>query len=636
MQLVRAPVPREAVEPIAIRSATRAERASRAASESDAIRSAELRICASAGIAAAAAALSVLECLSAIHRQAPSASAASASVAASVAAGVLVGLWAPRRVILRRLATRYADSAPAEREANATEAPRVATPRAEPEFASSLTAALLLAAAVWVGVSLALLGGYESYRAWLTQRTVMPRDATVAALLMPACAGFALLGLFWSIVLVAFHGWYRTATAPHTRVARLWLGILLGAAIGAIAQARFASSAVAGVGAPLLALLAAACALLRPQRARSDSAMVLFGSRRHAPVWRRLCAPAACAAALGAALAEAASSGASVGASAAIALFACAAGLGMARAMLRRRVGYDLAPELSLIAAVVLATPLPASLGGLADRELRAALLGVTGAMSAVMSGRRVARECGSLQFALSCLGGAACAGLAMGFGIVGVAAAGSIAGLRLASVLVAGIGLTCLLAGAPRWFTRRAIVLAGACAGVVSAALFGYGDTPPVAVARPLDSPLIERLVAGDRSSLRCALGATGLPPGVLRADMVDLHADSAETLVVQASSAAGPLTIGEAQRLVRRWLSALKPGGRLVLDGALGSAGDALIVEVLRRRPESEVWRVELTSDAGTWSARVLGPGARAWLERHAAETAGHWSVAPWTREP
>jgi hypothetical protein len=162
------------------------------------------------------------------------------------------GLWLPRRVILRRLASPDA---------------ALVTRADDPAFAATLTGGLMLVlSAAWLLVLLAVCTA-ESLRAGLCRWLVSGPLIVMLFTCLPGWAAMFLAGMSSTVALAALHGWQRHLRATGGALARLWLAVLAGTAIAAILTLRLPD----GLGGQLTGLASLLCAgavcVLRPSGA---------------------------------------------------------------------------------------------------------------------------------------------------------------------------------------------------------------------------------------------------------------------------------------------------------------------------------------------------------------------------------
>lgn len=322
-----------------------------------------------------------------------------AAATAALCAGIVLGLWIPRRIIRRRLTPRHAGA-------------RTPTGDGRPvlgvEFVAALTGGLII---VFGGVWSVLAAGTlvaEDYRALLAGRFVHPAWLSRLLLEVPILVGLLLAGASGTMLLVALHGWYRLAARARLRLARLWGGILLSVVgVGLLVRTGPSAGLLTWLG-PLLIFGAAPIAVW--QRAGTLTAPATVAGERSAVGSELLalltagCAAAATALALYLTMPSFGVGPAEFGSG--VAALAAAAAFGMVAASMLAllRSGADLAPALLLATGVGLVLP-----GGLLDPGevalVRLALVTFFAAGCIVLSARRVSRTDRDVQRALSWVG---------------------------------------------------------------------------------------------------------------------------------------------------------------------------------------------------------------------------------------
>lgn len=560
-------------------------------------------------------------------------SAALAVTALSVGAGVVIGLWFPRRFILRRLAQSGGDEAgpPFPSRPLAAAVPGVVAPG--PGFAATLSAGLLLALAVACQAALLGAWAFEAYRGWLATCFFWPPGLTRSVLLATACPPLMLLGTVATVALVALHGWLRRVSAPHTHVARLWTAILAGGAGAALLDGSPAAPVLAVLGPPGLILVAVIVAVVRPA-STSLPVPPPAGPRalpRDAAPVLVMSGAAANLVGLAFALASGHVTHAAEPATASVLLALSAiGGIAAARMLVRWYPKLPLAGPALLAASVFLVTP-PLWILGSGQATARLTAVAVAAAACIVFAGRQVGRACRSLQYALAWVGGVVTAGFCTGV-VIAEWAAGYFGAARvlLVMALVTAGGALALLARENR--------LPVAARSVLAAAFVLWLLTLPARTPTDMDRG---RLHVASAGAVFAADGALSLlREAVLRhagtgagasADTlwlagpddlweIDVPAFRTDLLFVRFPPAARqPFPPGQANahRLLRRMRTALRPGGRLIL---LAPADDELLHAVIlaaTRHPSGDsVFAVSLDCGGDAAAAVAIGPDLPAWI--------------------
>jgi len=509
--------------------------------------------------------------------QLPSARHALRVVGVPLAAGVILGLWLPRRVIRRHLeggsaATASQDTErepPADRGARGRAAKGV-----EYDFAAAFTGAVVFVLGLaWVLVAV-LAATLEDYRGVLTHRFVLGPGLTRVALLAPLHVTLLALGMIGATALVALHGWHRLVTQPATGIARLWLVMLVAAGFGAAVLTGATPRTTVCLAAPLATFLAGIVAVGRrpvgaaPTQTEPDVRM------SPARLWRPLLAVGVSAALAAAVLVAAtpvtgATAGAGprglatlCGALAVGVLLACAA-----QRMSSRAAG--LAPVCFLLAAVACLWPESATHdGGFLDAGWRVGLAGMATAACVVFAGRSASIQLGRTQRALAWVG----------------------------AVVAAGSGL--------------AFAVAPGQAGTTSRPMTSRGDA--VVVGRTL-------LETSGLSSVRVLLARGGPRAEMPSAWDLDLGGNRWDVVILSGDQPPGqalPRSADDARRLLRRCETALRPGGRLVIE----LPADELVHAALATH-ESGAYVLRIVGREARYAALILGPDVPAWLAPQSA---------------
>ncbi len=193
---------------------------------------------------------------------------------AAVCAGVALGLWIPRQVIMRRLnraAPLLAQPSRCDTPSDQSAPARTIANAAAPD--RTLISALFVAA----GGSLLLLGLFsttmESLRSALAEHFMLAPWLMRAMLQAPAVLLLALAACLATIALAALHGLHRAAGAPRARIARLWVVIVVAAVASALAAAWTDDDFRRLILALLPVFAAGAVAALQQRRADGDRAV---------------------------------------------------------------------------------------------------------------------------------------------------------------------------------------------------------------------------------------------------------------------------------------------------------------------------------------------------------------------------
>ena len=552
---------------------------------------------------------------------------AAAYTGAALCVGIVLGLWVPRSVIRRRLARLN------RRPTDEGEGDRVAadasTPNNEPDlgFAASLTGVLILVLGLLWVLSYAGAATLETYRQLLTHRFCYPAGVTHVLLWSPTCLGLVLIGALATTALSALHGWHRLVTAPHTKVAELWAVILSAAVLAGVATGRIESPAILGLLAPLAVLLAGALSVFRETGAASWYVRKPPRSCAAAEVLPLLMAAVA-ATVTGTALLSLLARGplpvSGLGVQTAVLTSALLGGLIFARLLLRWPWAAQTAPLVLLLSAAALLLPYTMLLAAWAESDLMRLGLGAfCSSACVVLIGRRLGRASGSVQYALSWVGVAVAAGmgltLAVGplcaerFGaamlpVTGALIAMAVAGLVL--ILDAGTGTAVRLTG---------LVTIGLCLLLVPLS----PGTPPDAnyATRQTERPSAEspatragrNLLTPSVLRTACVCPSGGVVDGQRRsAWQIDLGGRRWDTLLIEQTpheawqKQRGP----DVHRLMRRCVSALARGGRLVIELPADALAEAA------RAHLAPAHRLRVARGDDVYEALVLGRDVSAWI--------------------
>ena len=550
---------------------------------------------------------------------------------AALCAGVVLGLWIPRRVIRQRLARGPVNAGQAS-----------PTGLAEPhglklEFAASLAGALVLAFALtWV-----VLGGgmvlMEGYRAFLVRRFAHPAWLTQLLLSGPALGGLVVTGAIGTTLLVALHGWYRLVTQPKAPIARLWAGILLGALAAGMLAAHAGSTTVLAGLAPLTVFLAGVVAVLR----RSDAVgMSTPPPTRHRPMRDEtlslLTAGLAAALVAGALVLAIPPAGVASGRLAVgVGTLAGAAGAGLvaARLIARLRLSVDLAPLVLLLTSIALLFPYHYVLAASVNVALlRLALVTGWAAACIVLIGQQVEQARHSIQYSLSWVGRAVATGLGLTLLLLPIAAArwGPFTGVMIVSlVAAAGAGLALMLGNHVNPVMRVTGVTCVVLwlAGMPLARRAVPRTLPPPASASQLTlEPLaaaVRQLLTTDAFQTACV---RPLPPSPAGATgwQFDLAGSALDLIILESvSEADDALAPGEhwERRLLKRLGTRLAQGGRLLVE-LPAPAGLIDAVNEFGPAPGCPAWtgyRLRMYSATAQYEALVFGRDIPALIARN-----------------
>jgi hypothetical protein len=581
-----------------------------------------------AALCALAATTGLLRGVQEMSLQFASARTAVALVGACFSAGVVLGLWLPRRVIRARLqrAGRPLLSTGARPNATGSAAGDEAI---DCEFAAALTGLLiLLVSLIWAAL-IAVLAGLEAYRGVLTARFMHPAAITWLLLSAPPAVMLIAAGATGTTALVALHGWRRLVAPPGAAVSGLWV-IMLGTSI---AGAALAATVQLGLGLDAITLIATfAAGILAvihkptggglPERAATrtpESSTLLIN----------LVAVVAAAAASGAALVAAlpANQSALPSAAAELGVLPAAGLVGViaARGLLRwRPASATVGPPLMLL-VVATGWVVAGLVGGAATGVARVALVAAPAATCIVLAGRAVSQAFNRVAPAVAWVGGTAAAGHAIGLALT-PAVLHALASPRFetvtALVLTAVAGLTLVFhAGLPRVVRIGGLLVVALWLALAPRVLMprSAARDHSAGAARAHDAaPLVKLIQTGTRERIR-AIGDT---TAALRSDIAG---PGCAVLVLDAPAT----TPDVARRILERTSRALLPGGRIVLH----APSPALISAAVRRARENEhpAYVVSLDRNDQRDAALVIGPGTAAWLETLATAPDARVHVTP-----
>lgn len=357
-----------------------------------------------AALVAAGFTAAILRAIDEFALQAGSLHQGVALAGAAVALGALLGLWYPRRLIRRRLRGGGHPSA------------NSGSPDVDAVFAALLSAVLILALALAIGLSLLAIGRAEGWRAVIVRDLVLPPACVFAVVVAPPFVSVVVVSGVSTMLVFGLLGWHRAVTWPAASVWPLWLAAIAtaaatGAGLLAIGSLRLAS--LVALAAPLAAAFVAALQAPGP-RAPAEPPRAPFTRRA-------VLTPMAAAAAAGAAgfasllaatpaLADG-DPGAVLGALLGAALLAGAAA---GRRALKARLAPP--PEMAIVFAILAAASAGLAVG-LARSDSPYAATGVAaltafaGAAALVQGGRVVSDHVGPPHHGVVWVGGSAAAG---------------------------------------------------------------------------------------------------------------------------------------------------------------------------------------------------------------------------------
>ena len=538
---------------------------------------------------------------------------AQALLLAACCAGAALGFWLPRRVIVARLS----------RAASAPSASPGAVVTTDVSFASAAAAGLcfLLGLAWLLVLSVAL--SLEDWRELVLRQWLLPRGLQPGLLLAPLAAATLLTSAAATVLLVVLHGWHRLAS-PGANVARLWVLILGGLAIGAVVTAALPQDRRLPVlAAPLCTFVAAVAPVATGARQRPAAPGAVVHSTTEPPRAATL-AVAAGAAAIASATIE-------VGLAAEVRMAGALAWLAagsVSGVLLVRLLLWMSAPDTigALALLVAAGAAVSGAPGGWAD--VFAAMAG-TGAL--VMAARRVARAGCSLQATLASCGAAAALAA---FAVMGFA---SIAPAMGSAVLVRAVALTAAALGVSQvWradLAERPFAMRGLSALLGAAVILLAAATWPVAShahavsipQTPRESPARrlahELYAAGAMRVVHVAAPTAAQEHAADSAWSADRQGASADVVVVAAAAqqaAPAPVVDREARRLSRRLWRAVAPGGRVVIELPAGALAQAVVQpEMLASAtPGSRSFALRVTHEGSDYEALLAGADVAEWI--------------------
>lgn len=548
---------------------------------------------------------------------------------AALCAGIVLGLWMPRRIIRRRLARGNTEGLPAD----------LAAPGGlKLEFAASLSGALIVTFALtWV----VLCGGavvMEEYRAFLSGRFLCPIWLLYLLLSAPACAGLMFAGATGTTLLLALHGWYRLVTQPNTNIARLWTSILLGALAAGLLAYQAASPTVLAWLAPLTVFIAGMISVFR--RAEGVGRPSPQPTRPTLPrdEWLSLLAVGLAAAATGAALTltipSAWTAPRALAMEAAVLAGGACAGMFVARLLFRLRFSAGLGALALLLAAVTLLLPYQLMLAPSVNLAL-VRLAAVTGCATAcvVLLGGRLAQSSRSVQYALSWVGRFAAVGFGSALPLTALGATRwSPATLAMLTALVAtaGAGLVLILDSRTKTPTRAAglICIGLWLAGVPSATHFlaEASRVPGPAARPPAERPhvdLARRLVMADTFHTSRVQPLPPFPDSPT-AWQFDLAGPALDLVILEGTGGADDWSVGDPElgrRLLRRVTSRLARGGRLLVELPTPPFLTAALSQFNppAAQPAWRAFRLRVRGETDEYEALVFGSDIPALIRRN-----------------
>lgn len=604
----------------------------------------QLRLFACAALCAGGATLGLIAVLREMSYHALPPARGLTDTTAALCAGIVLGLWIPRRIIRRRLkhaehgAGRSLSTDPASQRGVGV------------EFAALLAAALIIAFGVTWTVLCGVAVFMEDYRAFLAQRFLHPAWLTRLLLALPVQAGLVIVGATGTTLLVALHGWYRLAAQPIMKIVRLWVSILLGALAAGLLAGSGVSFTVLAWLAPLVTFIASPIAV--SYRAETLTAPPAHPSQQPAirtELLPLLTAGLAAAAAATALLLTIPRGGVMpVGLGTGVAVLAGAAGVGLlaARTVSRLRFSADLGTLALLLAAVALLFPYGQFLATSANVVLaRLAAATCCSAACIVLVGRRVSRANRDVQRALSWVGRF----VAGGFGLVMVLASIGAASWNPAVVALIGALVTTAGAGLLLILDSRAKVTIRA-AGLIGVGLWlGMVPSATNLMAEPVHAPESNEQYVASRPSTEAArrlvfagqfqVGsvqplrspARGVAPwhSDLTGPMLDVVV--LQSLSRPADDPAPDIELG--RRLLRRLTTRLAPNGRLMIELPTPPFVAAALDEfaVTARNPAFRGYRLDVRGGTDECEAVVFGADIPALVARHTPVPGWEVSLRP-----
>lgn len=559
------------------------------------------------------------------------ASTALSAAGLALCAGVILGLWYPRRLIQRRLAQTLGGP---------SDDPALPAPAAgdgpEMRFAARLTAALHAPlTAAWLLAS-GVVAGLESWRGLLANSFHLPFALFLGCVTLPALLALVLIGVCATVALVAVHGWYRLATRPHTNVARLWRSLLAATLAGSLTawladETSFLLLLAVGgaLAAGVVALGGPSGSTTRP-RVRPD-VRETDGATRLSLLNVALAGSVVTLSALWTITHRGGPIPSPASTVFVVALGAvCGAGLG--RILLRTGSATGAAPFLVLTAI---------ALSALVSRnaERGPAVLAPVSASAAacvILVARRVSLASGSVQYSLAWTGGALTCGAGVAF-LANLAPLGGLAGSGIGPYWGLAMALTAVVTllldqNTRPWLRWPGTAVAGLAA--VVPLLFARSTPPglPSSAAHRTSEHHDPAVTLGRewlRTGALCWEALEGGPGARAAAGPTVWNVDSAgprvDVLFVPAarwwaSSAAGVPRATE-RRLLCRAARSVLPGGRLVVELVPGRAAD-LGAQPFPKHvvPAGTPQRLGLATPAGRYEAIIFGPNVADWLAQRA----------------
>ncbi len=504
----------------------------------------------------------------------------------AAAAGVILALWGLRSLLLRQFGNHRARRTPDDH-----------------EFAGMVTSVLMLGFTAVSAVACAALLNMEAWRRFVASHSMLDPAWSAALFRAPPWIGVMLLTGVATATLGALHGWYRGSADRGGRFASFWITVLLGLGLSSAIAALVARPAPLMVVGLLALLGATATPIVAPRNAgrteprRSPAATLASSSSMPGLSSLAVLVVAGLATAL--VVLEQLAHAEDPVRGVLLVVIGAAVGLAVGR---RTDTASERRPRVGLLVvagvALMLLFPVLPTLRHtvvLAASTLLASIL--------VSEARLLARRFGSVQAAAATVAyiGAGSALLLL------VAWPWLDPGWFARSV---GIGAMVLL-----WTPATASIRPSPKTAIVATAIVALLLTVPQRRTLP---PATQRL-AVERSDTWFDHEVGGVERWVpvvpdQPADWsVDFPANRYDGILIRSSH--GPSTpYRAAERFVKRCTTALKPGGRLVIDlPAAGFVGAAL------RLRRSERWEAYLLADEQR-QMLLLGRDIPAWLSRRA----------------
>lgn len=534
--------------------------------------------------------------------------------------GALLGVWLPRLTLRWRLGRKLDTIRPAPAPADL----RLAEVLAGAALLIVAFACLLLSGAV---------GGLEGLRTWLAAHFLLPPAVLEALLLLPTLLGVTAVGLLGAVALATLHGWLRWAAPLAMPIVPLWAAILGATATAAAVQA-FAppigalliAAPLAVFGGGLLSVLGSAAPRRLPSaadEAPAEPEPFPFGVGLRPTLARGMVAGALIGGAFVAAVGEGRAGVAALLAQVPLTLsLAALLGLAAGRIALRLAFSANGAIVTLLAAALTLLVSTPAE--GVVRLGLTAIVTALC-TLSLVLLARRAARLLGRAQRALTWLASAVLAGFAV---MALILVAGSaLRGEGLAIGVLAA--LAALVASVDLGFARSLpppVRVAGPVVAALLLLVFGWsggGVLPPAAAPERPARPTIRALrqEAYDYlSAMTRQLVVLAPLRDATAARQVDLRGPTCDAVLLTGLDDASPAAIATLQRIAPRALAALRPGGRLILEGKAEALEQLARVDALYARRE-ESCLIEVARGDERVAALAIGPDVAAWLARRPA---------------